>query len=90
MFLFREHGVTEWSDEYENYVIHMLLPSQSPDFSSTTRLWKILEHALHNHYQNTNEETSWGRVLLIPSGETQTIINQESSISGILHWKYIF
>ncbi len=34
-------GATEWFDEYENDVNHVLWPSQSPDLSPTERLFGL-------------------------------------------------
>ena len=39
----RARGVTEWFEEYENQVNHILRPSQSPDLIPIALLWEILD-----------------------------------------------
>ena len=45
--LFRQaQGVTEWLDEFENDVIQIPLPLQSPDLTPTAHLWEILDQCI--------------------------------------------
>uniref|UniRef100_A0A3B4YAJ7 Tc1-like transposase DDE domain-containing protein n=1 Tax=Seriola lalandi dorsalis TaxID=1841481 RepID=A0A3B4YAJ7_SERLL len=45
----RARGVTEWFDEYENNVNHMLWPPESPDLNPVNHLCQILDQHVRQH-----------------------------------------
>lgn len=53
---------TEWLDEYENDVYHMIWLSWSPDLIPMVDFsTNMLHSTLHNHYENTNRRNIFGK-----------------------------
>ena len=45
-FIDKGGGVTEWFDEYENNVNHVLWPSQSPELNPVENLWVTVDRCV--------------------------------------------
>ena len=78
----RARGVSEWFDEYENYVNHMLWLSQSPDLNPIEHLWEILDRCVRQGSSPTpNVGISLERMVFILPVEFR-----ECRINDMVHW----